>query len=211
MAFPLRRKGEGAEGGRGAGLVGKAIFWENGVEEAREAPFRGFTPLDLPNPSVSSVSGRPSESSSRASLERAFRETLYRVELGRESPTLELVVGEKNPYLDVLLSRYGVECWAWLTSVNPGGRQVSEEENQARLAVLEKQLQALRLPLFRGRALAADGSWPPEPSFLVLGLEEGRAEALAEKHGQLGFLVGRLGEPVRLRWTRWARQDAPAG
>ncbi len=134
-------------------------------------------------------------------LKNAFRQTLYRVLPAERFPAFELVVDEESPALEVLLTRHGFDCWAWLTSVNPHSQQLADAANRNRLSALERDLQALGLPFFPGLAIAADGSWPAEPSFLVLGLQEHEALELARLYGQTGFLLGRRGQPVELRWT----------
>ena len=54
------------------------------------------------------------------------------------------------------------------------------------------------LTFFPGAGEADVGDWPPEPSFLVLGISEQRAVALAERYEQAAIVVGRRNGSARL-------------
>jgi hypothetical protein len=133
----------------------------------------------------------------QASLEAAYRAAVYRVD-APEGPFI-LRAGQSSPEADALLRRHGHACWAYLTACNPGSVILSSEENLARSAQLRERLAGW--PFLEGEGSAPDGSWPGEKSFLVLGIDEPVAHALARGFHQAAFLAGRLGEPARLLWT----------
>lgn len=136
---------------------------------------------------------------SRGELEEAFRRTVYRVFAG--SRAIELRVGDLSLELDRWLGPEAPAQWVWLTAVNPQAALVSEEENSNRLEALDRELENLGLQVLPGEAVALDGSWPPEPSRLVVGLDRTSGLSLARQFGQRAILVGGAGKPVELVWT----------
>ena len=66
----------------------------------------------------------------------------------------------------------------------------------------------LRLELFNsgfnvwgGVGKGDTGDWPPEPSFLVLGISREVATQLAAHHEQCAYVFGEVGAPAELVWT----------
>ena len=49
-----------------------------------------------------------------------------------------------------------------------------------------------------GEGRARSGDWPPEQSFLILGIPVSEARILGRRYGQLAIVVGRLGKKARL-------------
>ena len=92
-----------------------------------------------------------------------------------------------------------------MTAVNPGSRRLSEAENELRLERLEGRLLALGHRFVPGVALDPDGTWPAEPSFLVLEVDEAVLSGVAGEFGQAAFVAGETGGPARLVWV------APSG
>ncbi len=54
--------------------------------------------------------------------------------------------------------------------------------------------------IFSGRGVAQSGDWPPEESWLILGLTISDARLMAVKWEQLAFLYGEVGQPAQLIW-----------
>lgn len=124
----------------------------------------------------------------RAGLERAYRRTTYRAGARR------LRIGEPVPALDAH------EAWAYLTAWNPGARQRPDAENERAMDALRERLRATGLAFHEGAAESDDGSWPPEPSLLVLGIAPDEAAALGRAFGQVAIVVGRRGGVAELLW-----------
>ena len=130
-------------------------------------------------------------------LDAAYRRTLYRV----DDPTggFALRIGELHPELDARLAAAGRRSWAWLTAVNPGSRRLADAENLRRLDDLERRILAAGLSPIPGRAVARPaGSFPDEPSFLVLGASRRQASGWGRAFEQAAILAGRRGGRVEL-------------
>lgn len=129
----------------------------------------------------------------REELDRAYRATSYC------AGKLTLRVGETSRVLDTLLRNRGVAEWAYLTACDPGSVPLPRAQNEARQRVLLERLRGRTVLV--GEASADDGSHPPEPSFLVLGIPRAEAMTLARAFGQNAILAGAIGKPAELVWT----------
>jgi hypothetical protein len=140
-------------------------------------------------------------------LDAAYRATLYRAECA-DAPGgfLQIRIGAVHPPVDAWLDRVGVDCWSYLSAENPASRRLPADENAHRSAALRRALEQSGKPFLPGQAIALDGSWPPEASFLVGGLDELATSTLAGQCGQYAFVHARRGEPARLIWL--ARRPA---
>lgn len=132
----------------------------------------------------------------RARLDAAYRATTYRV--GK----LGLRIGEPHPQLDLVLEARGLTDYTYLTAANPLSRQLHEDDNRRRMRDLVARVGAMGLQHLRGASYSDDGEWPPEPSILVLGLEEAGGIELGREFGQNAVVVGRVGGAPELRWLR---------
>jgi uncharacterized membrane protein YgaE (UPF0421/DUF939 family) len=132
-------------------------------------------------------------------LLEAFRKTDYRVE--GPSGTFRIRLEQVCAELDEVLTARRALSWAYVTAHNPNAARLSDAQNARRKADLERDVSAMGLTFFRGEAVAEDGSWPPEPSLLVLGVAREAAVALARKYGQLAILYGEAGQPAQLLWV----------
>jgi hypothetical protein len=79
--------------------------------------------------------------------------------------------GERSERLDRLLVGHGLRDWAFITACNPGSQRLPDEENARRTRTLEVQLRGLPCVIYHGRGVGTVGDWPPEPSFLMLGID----------------------------------------
>jgi hypothetical protein len=124
-------------------------------------------------------------------LLRAFLRTDYRV----DGPLGEIVIriGEFCPHIPA-------EKWAYLTACNPRSERLSDEENRRRTAELEAKLRDQGFAFWPGESIAWDGSWPAEPSYLVLGISRDAARRLGQQLGQWAIVVGGRGRPAELLW-----------
>ena len=111
---------------------------------------------------------------------------------------LILRVGQRCVELDDLLHRHGVITWGYVTAFNPGSVLLSVDVNVARQSELERAIATLGLVSYPGEGVGEEGCWPPEPSFLVLGISRGDALKLGQKFGQLAVVCGELGREAEL-------------
>jgi Protein of unknown function (DUF3293) len=126
-------------------------------------------------------------------LEAAYLSTDYEVE-NFPSGTFTIRIGESNAELAGL-------DWAFVTACNPGSVRLSDEENSRRMAELEGVVRNRGWCYYRGHGVGRDGQWPPEPSFLIVGISEADAVELARRFGQNAIVAGRPGEPAQLVWV----------
>lgn len=128
-------------------------------------------------------------------LHAAFMATSYCAESEDGALQLALMVGVSDATLDALLAREGQERWAYLTAWNPGARQGSDEDNARRnRALFLDLLKAGARPILSGRGIPEQPSeWPPEASYLAVGLDVATARQLGQRYGQVAVLVGRRG------------------
>ena len=133
-------------------------------------------------------------------LEAAYRATDYRVDDPAIGPFV-LRVGEPSPDADRVLARYRRSDWAFVTACNPGSERLSVAENTERMAQLQAVCVYRGWTHFVGAGVGRDGTWPPEPSFLIVGVPEEEAVEVARHFGQNAIVAGRRGEPARLVWV----------
>jgi hypothetical protein len=134
-------------------------------------------------------------------LEAAYRDTDYRV-LDAPGGPFTIRVGEFSFEAEHLMYENCVFEWAFVTACNPGSDQLAPEENARRIAELEAVCLYHGWPHYFGEGAGRDGSWPPEPSYFVVGISESEAVAVAEHFGQNAIVVGRAGEQARLVWVK---------
>jgi hypothetical protein len=132
----------------------------------------------------------------RHDLEIAYRATDYTA----QTPwgLLTLRIDERSVPLDRELTARGLVSWAYVTAFNPGSIPASADENEARQQELRSALISDGYAFFEGAGVGSD--WTPEPSLLILGIDEATAVTLASRFRQVAIVLGKLGEPARLRW-----------
>lgn len=133
-------------------------------------------------------------------IEAAYRATDYRVDNSPVGPFV-IQVGQPSAEVDRLLARHQQTEWAFISACNPRSEQQSDEENDRQMADLAAKLREGGWPHYAGAGVGWDGTWPPESSFLVIGISEAEALDLARQFQQDAIVVGRIGEPARLVWT----------
>ena len=115
-----------------------------------------------------------------------------------DSGELCLKVGEVNLDCLSILRHYEAIVACYLTAYNPFSVCVGDAANIKRNCELSADLESFGYVVFSGRGCDRDGIWPPEPSFLIVGLIEEDAVSLAIKYGQNAFLCVEVDQPVRL-------------
>jgi hypothetical protein len=133
---------------------------------------------------------------SRPDLDAAYRATAYTAHTPQGIVTLR--IGEVNALVDQLLGSARAATWAYITAYNPGSVRKTAAENNARQEELRGVLSAAGYVFFEGAGIGE--GWPPEPSFLILGISEAEACELGCRFGQLAIVVGDRGSPARLHW-----------
>ena len=106
-------------------------------------------------------------------------------------PQLELTlrVGEACPALDAHLAKLTTKTACFISAANPQSRRLSAHQNRQANRQLQAQLRAsCQRGVFHGEGRGRDGEWPPEQSFLVLGLSQKRATELAIAFQQNAYL-----------------------
>lgn len=120
-------------------------------------------------------------------LAEAYRRTEFRVsDRGWE---FVLRHGEHSTALEACHAAFRVSGSAYITAWNPGSESMSLEENEAAQARLEAELTALNYLFLRGEGVDPTGSWPGEPSVLVLGISGSVAQRLGLAFGQNAIVV----------------------
>jgi hypothetical protein len=130
-------------------------------------------------------------------LEAPYRASTYVADT--PAGRLGIRVGQASEPLDRLLDDRGVTSWAYVTAYNPGSQRLPPEANAARQRQLEEAVR-VAYATYRGEGVGDDGRWPPEPSLLILGIDEPAAAALGRRFGQAAIVCGSRGEAARLVW-----------
>ncbi len=133
----------------------------------------------------------------REDLIDAYLRTTYLAHL--PSGDEAIYVGEPPPAgLVSLLDEHGAQEWAFITAANPGSELLCVEDNLAQNSALRAEFMRRGVPWFPGEGIGDDPSWPPEPSFLVIGLSPVEAGLLAREFGQLAIVTGTATTPAEL-------------
>ncbi len=138
---------------------------------------------------------------SRAALERAYRDTTYRVYLPGGA-AIDLLPDDRSATLDRLLARTRVREWAFLTAWNPGSRPLPGWRNAMRQRRLLDLLVRTAPVVLLAAGIPASLDWVPEDSLFAAGLPRSAALRLARRFGQNAVVAGRRGRPAELVWVR---------
>jgi len=109
----------------------------------------------------------------------AYRSARYRID-GR----FDLIVDRSSTELGAWHAAHGRSCSALITAYNPGGCICSNLDNQVANRRLADIIGKTGLPFLFTVGLDPEGQWPPEPGFLIAGLERDSAEELGRRFGQ---------------------------
>jgi hypothetical protein len=127
--------------------------------------------------------------------EKAYTNTDYRV------VDLDTVVriGGRNEQLDHWLTEKGLNSFAIITAWNPMSEPVGLPENEAANQDLYQALEG-KYTMLDASGSASDGSWPPEPSFLIGGIMKEEATRVASRFRQRAYVYGECGKTAQLVW-----------
>ncbi len=135
---------------------------------------------------------------SNDALTAAFLATTYRVKTS--GGCFDLRIGKTDPVFDDFLRAQGVSFWGILSACNPGAVRLSVAENQRRQDNLRARLSKCGWFFFNACNVADDENWPPEPSCLILQVDEESLRVLAGDLSQLAAVCGDVGSAPRLLW-----------
>lgn len=129
------------------------------------------------------------------SLLRAYEATNYVVHAAAHKIVLR--IQEPSPELKSLFQLYGKSAAAFITAYNPFSHQTSEEDNRRAQACLRRDLEAASIVILDGYGQGTIGDWPPEPSFLAIGIDRQEAEVLGRRYKQNAIVwIGDDGVPA---------------
>lgn len=119
-------------------------------------------------------------------LRAAYQAAQY--EFNADGRTYTLRVGEQNEAVPDFLKSHNATGAALITAYNPASLQLGQVHNTMANRALMSDLKDAKVQVFLGEGRDTAGLWPPEPSFLAVGIERSHAEALARKYGQYAML-----------------------
>jgi len=106
---------------------------------------------------------------------RAYEATVYKIQFGRA--TIALRLGKYEPRLLDIYATYGANCAALITAFNPWGEQQRQDLNLADHQSLGDYLRLFSPDILAADGADPDGTWPPEPGYLVPGMRQDSAIA----------------------------------
>ena len=137
------------------------------------------------------------QSGSGESLETAYRQALYLVQL--ETDGLPFHIGRPSTTLRYLLQSHGVTSACFATAANPGSRLQADRVNARAQADLVAEVEQMGFAWIPGVSRDPAGEWPDEASVLVLGADEPAARQLGGRFGQNAVvLINDTGLPTLL-------------
>jgi hypothetical protein len=134
-------------------------------------------------------------------LLKAYKSARYRV--ADRGMAFELVLDRECTDLLDLYARFRLESALFITAWNPRSEVTAASANELAQAALFEELKALALPIFAGTGEDRTGKWPPEPSYLVLGISESAASQLGRQFGQNAILFAGSNAAPKLKILRW--------
>lgn len=133
-------------------------------------------------------------------LESAFLATTYTAH-SKNGTTFHLKINQSNAVFDQFLKNENIETWAYITAWNPNAEAHADKENENFNALLEQKLNNLGLKYFNGFGRPENGSdWPPEASFLILGIDVENALRIGKEFNQAAIVCGKIGDVAKLFW-----------
>ena len=112
----------------------------------------------------------------------AYRQTRFNV--FAEPEGFSLRIGQHSPELTALLADRGASFAAFITAENPASIPTSVDENAQRQLTLRAELEAIDALVIPGEGQGTDPAWPPEASWLAVGITRDQACSLGTAHGQ---------------------------
>ena len=111
----------------------------------------------------------------------AYLTTRYTVQA---TPPFVVMAGQANPELNRWMERHCCHSAAYITACNPYSQPLDDTANAVRQRQLVQWIEARGLPYAQGTGESSDGSWKPEPSYLVGGVSLQDAQTLGQQLAQ---------------------------
>ncbi len=112
-----------------------------------------------------------------------YKNTDYWFQVGAEE--IILSIGQKNRDFDRLCEHFDFTTGTFITASNPQSQLLTKEENRIRNEQLATHLKKIsQIYCFSGAGQDRNKQWPPEASFMVLGLYQETAIDLAQEYQQ---------------------------
>ncbi|MFC6637369.1 DUF3293 domain-containing protein [Sulfitobacter sp. JBTF-M27] len=112
----------------------------------------------------------------------AYEATHYQVGSGTDAFVMR--VGKFSANLNALFERNEKDCAIFITAFNPLGETQGIEANEEAQSRLYEQLCAITEVVIEGVGADPTGAWPPEASYLALGVDQKMAEHLGRSFRQ---------------------------
>jgi hypothetical protein len=112
----------------------------------------------------------------------AYLATDYRVGSGSEAFVLR--IGQRSSDLARHYDETALQGALFITAFNPLGLRQDDDANAAAHELLETRLRNMSSVVIEGSGSDPDGDWPPEGSFLVLGIGAEEARRLGRQFQQ---------------------------
>ncbi len=112
----------------------------------------------------------------------AYMATEYYVRFDEKEFILK--IGLISPEIKEIYAIKKLDCALFITAFNPYGKQQDDEENLAVHQRLGAQLRSLTGHVYEGQGADPHGNWPPELSYLALGINRETAEMLGQQAHQ---------------------------
>ncbi|WP_020539572.1 DUF3293 domain-containing protein [Lewinella cohaerens] len=129
-------------------------------------------------------------------LKTAYQQAIYRIFM----PPISWKIGTVEPGIDKLLQANGAKKAIFLTASNPYSNicsvQKNKEANEALLAWIKEN----NYTFFEGQGEDPLGVWPPEQSFLILGINAKEALVLGQDWQQNAVVFVEANKPPTLLW-----------
>ena len=117
----------------------------------------------------------------------AYRVAHYSFET--DADRIHFSIGQSCPALTQLFNEVYRSTALCITAYNPFGQELGDAENQAASEELRTALAELDLPFFPALGKAPDGSWGPEPGYMVFGVTCVHAKRLGSFFRQNGKVL----------------------
>lgn len=114
-------------------------------------------------------------------LRQAYEETHYEI---YAAPPFTLRIAMHHPGLQALQMAHGVASSTFLSASNPFSQPFPDAENQLRQARLADDLRTHGVTFIDALGRHPSNQWPPEPSFLALGLSLELSRLLGRRYDQ---------------------------
>jgi hypothetical protein len=121
-----------------------------------------------------------------------YLKTEYRVETG--GGIIVLKINQPSDFLGRAHKLHITDRSAFITACNPASLRMNDAVNEAAMEAMNDEISE-RWPKYFSEDADPTGAWPPEPSFLVMGIDYRDVIKLAHKYNQNAFLYA-YKEPV---------------